>query len=79
VLEQYYASLQRLGAQLDAALLKRREAERLLAAEAMRACIFVCVCVCVRERECACVCACVCVCVCVCVRDSEGERVFVCV
>ena len=34
VLEQYYASLQRLGAQLDAALLKRREAERLLAAEA---------------------------------------------
>ncbi len=50
VLEQYYASLQRLGAQLDAALLKRREAERLLAAEAM-------------PRESVCVCAHVCMCV----------------
>ncbi len=75
MLEQYYASLQRLGAQLDAALLKRREAERLLAAEAMRANLCVCarvrvcvrVCVCLRERECVCVYACVCVCVCVCV------------
>ncbi len=52
VLEQYYASVQRLGAQLDAALLKRREAERLLAAEAC-ARIYICLWACVR----ACVCA----------------------
>ncbi len=82
VLEQYYASLQRLGAQLDAALLKRREAERLLAAEAMpREYIFVCACVraCVRGRECVCVCACMRVCVCVCERERGRESVCLCV